>query len=89
MNELCYWIEELDSGMLGMVLEPPEIDRETRRQIVDIKRMHDTDKMTFRQIAAEIEPATSIGKRRTKPIRMRKPKYSSRYFRSRSAGMSG
>ena len=49
--------------MLGMVLEPPEIDHGTLEQIVDIKRMHDTDGMTFRQIAAEIEISKSQAQR--------------------------
>lgn len=62
-NKLCCRIEELEDGMLGMVLEPPEIDHATREQIVDIKRMHDTDGMTFRQIAAQIEISKSQAQR--------------------------
>ena len=62
-NKLRYRIEELDDGMLGMVLEPPEIDDETIEQIVEIKRMHDRGGKTFRQIAAEIEISKSQAQR--------------------------
>lgn len=62
-NQLRYRIEELDNGMLGMILEPPEVDLSQREQIAGIKRMHDHGKMTFRQIAAEIGISKSQAQR--------------------------
>lgn len=62
-NKLRYTITELESGLLGMEFEPPKTDFKTRGDIVDIKRMHEEEEMTFREIAAELDISKSQAQR--------------------------
>lgn len=62
-NTLRYRIEDLANGLLGLVLEPPEISYALREKIVDIKRLHDTYKQTFRRIGAKLGISKSQAQR--------------------------
>jgi hypothetical protein len=56
-------IDSLESGLLGMRFELPDVSDERRDQICEIREMHDTDKMTFRQIAEQLEITKSSAQR--------------------------
>ena len=58
-NGLRYQIDELENGMPGVAPGMPESTNFERDLIADIKRMHDTDGMTFRKIAEELDVSKS------------------------------
>jgi len=62
-NLLGCRIANLESGLLGMEFELPEIDDHVREQIFDIKHFHDDEKMTFRAIEDKLGISKSQAER--------------------------
>lgn len=56
-------IERRDDGFLAMEFAAPQVNAERREMIIDIKQMHDEDKLTFREIAEELDISKSHAQR--------------------------